>query len=137
MIIQATVTGKNQITIPAAIVRALQLEPVMKLEFELGDERTLIVRPVLTRAERVKQIEEKWQPLFPPGRDPVGELVHEREQDDSVITGTKLSHGELARQIQGKWRHLLEPSEDPIGDLIQEREAENEAIDETFRPLQS
>lgn len=109
----------------------------MKVEFELTGERAVIMRRALTRAERVRQIEEKWQPLFPPGSDPVGELVHEREQDDSVITGTKLSHGELARQIQGKWRHLLEPSEDPIGDLIQEREAENEAIDETFRPLQS
>lgn len=32
MAIRATITGKNQITIPAAIVRELELEPGMQLE---------------------------------------------------------------------------------------------------------
>lgn len=82
---RATITGKNQITIPAAIARALRIEPGMQLEFELGEERTVIVRPVLTRAERVRQIEEKWQPLFPPGSDPIGDLIREREQDDEEM----------------------------------------------------
>ena len=68
--ILATVTGKNQITIPAAVVRELRIEPGMKLEFELSGVRAVIVRPALTCAERVRQIEEKWQPLFPPGSDP-------------------------------------------------------------------
>ena len=83
--IQATVTGKNQITIPAAVVRELQIEPGMKLEFELSGARAVIVRPALTRAERVRQIEEKWQPLFPPGSDPIGDLIREREQDDEEM----------------------------------------------------
>ena len=48
-VIQATVTGKNQITIPAAVVRELQIEPGMKLEFELsGHGRSLCAR--LSRA---------------------------------------------------------------------------------------
>lgn len=38
MIIQATITGKNQITILAIVVRELQLEPGMRLEFELSGE---------------------------------------------------------------------------------------------------
>ena len=84
-VIQATVTGKNQITIPAAVVRELQIEPGMKLEFELSGTRAVIVRPALTRAERVRQIEEKWQPLFPPGSDPIGDLIREREQDDEEM----------------------------------------------------
>ena len=42
----------------------------------------MVVRPALTRAERVRQIEEKWQPLFPPGSDPIGDLIREREQED-------------------------------------------------------
>ena len=46
MAIQATVTGKNQITIPAAIARALGIEPGMKLEFELTGERAVVMRPV-------------------------------------------------------------------------------------------
>ena len=85
MAIRATITGKNQITIPAAIVRELQLEPGMQLEFELGEGRTVVLRPVLSRAERVKQLEEKWQPLFPPGSDPIGDLIRERELIDEEI----------------------------------------------------
>jgi AbrB family looped-hinge helix DNA binding protein len=83
--IRATITGKNQITIPAAIVRELQLEPGMQLEFELDEGRTLIVRPVLTRAERVRQLEGKWAHLFPPGSDPIGDLIREREREDEEI----------------------------------------------------
>jgi AbrB family looped-hinge helix DNA binding protein len=85
MAIRATVTGKNQITIPAVVVRALQIEPGMQLEFELGEERAVIVRPTLSRAERVKQLEEKWQPLFPSGSDPIGNLIRERELIDEEI----------------------------------------------------
>ena len=83
--IVATVTGKNQITIPAAVVRALELEPGMKVEFEVGEERSVIMRPALTRAERVRQIEEKWQRLFPPGSDPIGDLIRERVQEDEEM----------------------------------------------------
>lgn len=83
--IKATITGKNQITIPAAIVRALELEPGMQLEFVLGEDRTFRARPVLSRAERVRQIEAKWQPVFPPGSDPIGDLIREREQEDEEI----------------------------------------------------
>lgn len=85
MAFQATITGKNQITIPAAIVRKLELKPGMQLEFEVGKERTLIVRPILTRAERVKQLEGKWAHLFPPGSDPIGDLIREREREDEEI----------------------------------------------------
>lgn len=122
--ILATVTGKNQITIPAVVVRELRLEVGMKVEFELGEERSVIMRPVLTRAERVKQIEEKWQPLFPPDSDPIGDLINEREQDDSVIGQRQRSRGDLARHVQGKWRSLLELDEDAIADLVHDREDE-------------
>jgi len=85
MIARATITGKNQITIPAAIVRELKLEPGMQLEFELIEDRALIARPVLSRAERVKLLEDKWQPLFPPDSDPIGDLIRERELIDEEI----------------------------------------------------
>ena len=75
MIIQATVTGKNQITIPAAVVRELQIEPGMKLEFELSGTRAVIVRPALTRAERVRQIEEKWPVSYTHLTLPTSDLV--------------------------------------------------------------
>lgn len=85
MLIRATVTGKNQITIPAAIARALHIEPGMQLEFELGEERTLIVRPVESRAEKVRRLEGMLRPYLPPGADPIGDLIREREQDDEEM----------------------------------------------------
>lgn len=133
--IVATVTGKNQITIPAVVVRALELEPGMKVEFELGEERSVIMRPVLTRADQVRQIEEKWQPLFPSDSDPISDLIHEREQDDSVIGQRQRSRGDLARQVQGKWRSPLELDGDAIANLVHDRE--DEESDKTRRPLQS
>lgn len=81
----ATITGKNQITIPAAIVRELELEPGMQLEFEIDEKRRLLVRPVLSRAEKVRQLEGKWKHVFPPGSDPIGDLIRERELDDEEI----------------------------------------------------
>lgn len=85
MLIRATITGKNQITIPAAIARALHLEPGMQLEFELGDERMLIVRPVETLEEKVRRLEGMLRPYLPPGADPIGDLIREREQDDEEM----------------------------------------------------
>lgn len=83
--IQATITGKNQITIPAAIVRALELEPGMQLEFEVSEGRTFTARPVLSRAELAKQLQGRWRYLLAPGDDPIAELIREREQEDEEI----------------------------------------------------
>ena len=83
--IRSTITVKNQITIPAAIVRELQLEPGMQLVWEIGEARAVVVRPVESRAERVKQLEGKWKHVFPPGSDPIGDLIRERELDDEDI----------------------------------------------------
>lgn len=83
--IQATITGKNQITIPAAIVRALELEPGMQLEFEVSEGRTFTARPVMSRAELAKQLQGRWRYLLAPGDDPIAELIREREQEDEEI----------------------------------------------------
>lgn len=80
--IRATITGKNQITIPAAIVRELQLEPGMQLEFELDEGRTIHVRPVETRADLARRIQGKWRYLLQPGDDPIAELIRERDEED-------------------------------------------------------
>ena len=79
MAIQATVTGKNQITIPAVVVRELQIEPGMRLEFEFGEDRSVIVRPKLTRGELARQVQGKWRHLLEPGEDPITDLIRERE----------------------------------------------------------
>ncbi len=83
--IRATITGKNQITIPAAIVRELQLEPGMQVEFEIGEERSVTMRPVLSRGELARQLQGKWAHLFGPDDDPIGHLIREREREDEEI----------------------------------------------------
>lgn len=80
--IVATVTGKNQVTIPAAIVRELELKPGMQLAFRLGEDGTILVRPVETRAELARRIQGKWRYLLQPGDDPIAELIREREEED-------------------------------------------------------
>ena len=83
-VIVATVTGKNQITIPAVVVRELQLEPGMRLEFELSRERSFVVRPQLSRGELARQVQGKWRHLLEPGEDPIADLIREREQDEEA-----------------------------------------------------
>lgn len=82
MIIRSTVTGKNQITIPTALARELNIEPGMQVDWEINEDRKLVISPVLSREERLRQIEEKWKDLFPPGSDPVGDLIRERDLED-------------------------------------------------------
>ena len=48
-----TITGKNQITLPAEIVKALELTSGTQLEWTIGPNRTLIARPLPPRSERV------------------------------------------------------------------------------------
>lgn len=85
MAIRATVTGKNQITIPAAIVRELEIEPGMQLEFEVGEGRTIVMRPVLSRLELAQQLRGILRPYLKPGEDPIAELIRDREQEDEEM----------------------------------------------------
>jgi len=84
-VIRATVTGKNQITIPAVVVRALALEPGMQVEFELGQQRTVAMRPVESRAELARRLQGILRPYLKPGEDPIADLIREREQDDEEM----------------------------------------------------
>ncbi len=83
-VIQATITGKNQITIPAVVVRELQLEPGMQLEFQIAvtEPKAVIIRPVESREAKVRRLEGILRPYLQPGDDPIGDLIREREQDD-------------------------------------------------------
>ena len=81
MTIKTVVTGKNQVTIPAALARELNIEAGTELEWEIAEDTYLVVRPVLSRAERVKRLEGILRPYLLPGEDPVADLIRERAQD--------------------------------------------------------
>jgi len=84
-VIRATLTGKNQVTIPAAIVRELELEPGMQLQFQVGEDRTILMRPVETRAELARRLQGKWRHLLQPGDDPIADLIRERVEEDEEM----------------------------------------------------
>ena len=77
-----TITGKNQVTLPAEIVRELDLAPGMQLDWSIGPDRTLIATPQPTRAQRTDTLFGKGRKLLPPGADPVADLIAERLQED-------------------------------------------------------
>lgn len=83
MIITSTVTGKNQITIPAAVANKLGIEPGMKVQWQVvEDENAATIRPLLSRGELARQLQGKWKHLFPPDSDPIGDLIRERVEED-------------------------------------------------------
>jgi AbrB family looped-hinge helix DNA binding protein len=78
-----TLTGKNQVTVPAEIANKLGLTPGAQLDWELTDQPNKIVITIKpTRKQmlqRIRKIGVKWKK---PGRNPIGDLVQERLQDD-------------------------------------------------------
>lgn len=83
-----TITGKNQVTLPAEIVKALDLTPGTQLEWRIGPQGTLIATPRPTRAQRAEAFMGSGRKYLRPGSDPVGGLIAERaeEADDAEAT---------------------------------------------------
>ncbi|MCE7938493.1 MAG: AbrB/MazE/SpoVT family DNA-binding domain-containing protein [Chloroflexi bacterium CFX6] len=80
-----TITGKNQVTLPADIVKALELTPGTQLEWVIGPDRTLIATPLPTRARLAAALMGAGRKYLRPGSDPVRDLIAERaEEADDV-----------------------------------------------------
>jgi AbrB family looped-hinge helix DNA binding protein len=78
-----TVTGKNQITIPAELAKQLDLQPGTRLDWSLREDGVLIARPLPRRGELARKaagIGRKW---LKPGVDPVKALIDERIRHDA------------------------------------------------------
>ena len=76
-----TITGKNQVTLPAKIVRTLELTPGTQLDWTIGPNRTLIATPRHTRAQLVDAFIGAGRRYLQPGSDPIADLIAEREED--------------------------------------------------------
>ena len=77
-----TVTGKNQITIPAKLANQLDIQPGTRLDWTLGEDGVLIVRPLPTRGELARQLAGMGRSWLLPGADPIADLIEERVRDD-------------------------------------------------------
>jgi len=77
-----TITGKNQVTLPAELVRELGWKPGTQLEWTKTDDGALIARRKPTRAELAEQLAGRGRQFLKPGDDPVRELIEERLRED-------------------------------------------------------
>lgn len=77
-----TVTGKNQITIPAKIAKAMDIQAGTRLDWEIDENNALIVRVLPQRGELARRAAGMGADWLPDDVDPVADLVDERTQDD-------------------------------------------------------
>lgn len=80
-----TVTGKNQITIPAKLVSRLAIGPGTRLDWSLGEDGVLIVRLLPSRGELARRAAGMGRGWLPEGVDPVADLIEERRRDEAAV----------------------------------------------------
>ncbi len=78
-----TLTGKNQVTVPAEIAHKLGLLPGAQLDWAIGEQPNKIVITIKpTRKQMLERIREIARKHARPGQDPVGDLIRAREEED-------------------------------------------------------
>ena len=78
-----TITGKNQITVPSAIVEKAHLHPGTRLDWEIGVEgQTLTVRVLPDIATLASQVRGSGRKHKKRGASAVANLIVERGRDD-------------------------------------------------------
>jgi AbrB family looped-hinge helix DNA binding protein len=79
-----TVTGKNQITIPAKLASQLEITPGTRLDWSVGKDGILIARPLPSRGELARRAAGMGRSWLPEGMDPIADLVEERLRDEAA-----------------------------------------------------
>ncbi|MCX6047667.1 MAG: AbrB/MazE/SpoVT family DNA-binding domain-containing protein, partial [Chloroflexi bacterium] len=77
-----TVTGKNQITIPAKLATQLDIQPGTQLDWSIGEGGVLIARLLPPRAKLARKVAGMGRQWLTQGVDPVADLIQERAQAD-------------------------------------------------------
>ena len=78
-----TVTGKNQVTLPADLVRELGLPPGAQIEWSRTPDGDLLGRRRLTRAELAARLGGRGRQYLKPGSDPIRDLLEDPAREDS------------------------------------------------------
>lgn len=74
-----TVTGNNQVTIPAELARELNIKASTQLDWSKGEDGTLRARPLPSCGQLARRLVGIGQPWLKPGADPIAELIRERD----------------------------------------------------------
>ena len=73
------ITDMYQVTFRPEIVEALKLTPGTQLEWSIGPKKTLVARPLSTKAQRAAALMGSGRKYLLPGADPMSDLIAERE----------------------------------------------------------
>ncbi len=77
-----TVTGKNQITIPAVLARQLKIQPGQRIDWQIGEDGVLIAKLLPRRSELARQAAGMGRAWLQEDMDPIADLINERIQAD-------------------------------------------------------
>jgi len=77
-----TITGKNQVTLPAELVRELGWQPGTQLDWTKTANGSLIATRMLTRSELARQLAGRGRKYLCAGSDPIADLIAERVRED-------------------------------------------------------
>jgi len=78
-----TLTGKNQITVPAQITRKLGLTPGARFDWAVSNQPNKIIITIQpTRKQLLEEVRAIGRKFKKPSHDPIGELIRARVQDD-------------------------------------------------------
>jgi len=79
-----TLTGKNQVTVPAEISQKLGLAPGALFDWSVGDEpRQIIIRIRPSRTDLLRRAQEIGRHSRQAGKSPIDDLINERLDDDA------------------------------------------------------
>lgn len=77
-----TVTGKNQVTIPAKLARHLGIQPGQRLDWSIGEDGVLTARLLPSRSELARQAAGMGRQWLEEGVNPIADLIEERVNAD-------------------------------------------------------
>lgn len=77
-----TVTGKNQITIPAVLARQLKIQPGQRIDWTISVDGALMARLLPRKEKLARQAAGMGRKWLEEGVDPVADLIDERVRDD-------------------------------------------------------
>jgi AbrB family looped-hinge helix DNA binding protein len=77
-----TVTGKNQVTIPAKLARQLDIQPGQRLDWSVEKNGVIKVRVLPSRGELARRIAGMGRDWLESETDPVADLIADRSRSD-------------------------------------------------------
>lgn len=77
-----TVTGKNQVTIPAELARECNIKAGTQLDWSKDEDGTLRAKPLPSRGELARRLAGVGRQWLKPDDDPIADLIRERVAED-------------------------------------------------------